>query len=224
VVSILDDHGQQDDQQGVAVALGVEFASVIARTADADRALPGGLDEFAPTQPNYIEDDHLFRVGFMSTIEATDLVDHLLRLGLPDETVAVVQMDRLLPGWLQRGVIDGVRAVWLAERVPGRVIPPLQGFLLRGPVRLGDIVTRLHDDGEISVRRVPSTECEAERLEITRGDALIDLDLIRPQGTDSVGFWATRRRDRSRCCRADIPLLEWLSMALRAAGASHLSP
>ena len=71
------------------MALGVEFASVVVQVAQADRTLPGGLNEFAPTQHNYIEDEHLFRVGFMSTGEAGALVDHLLSLGLPPEAVTI---------------------------------------------------------------------------------------------------------------------------------------
>ncbi|MCO6010546.1 hypothetical protein NE236_36870 [Actinoallomurus purpureus] len=199
------------------MALGVEFASVIVRTADADRTLPGGLDEFAPTQPNYIEDEHLFRVGFMSTREADELIDHLLSLGLPGKAVTAEQMNKPLPPWLQRDEVNGLRAVWLAGENRGELVPPLQSILLRGPLRLRDTITSMHADGEISIRRMPPGEHGNDRLEIAQADALVDLDILQTADSDTIALQAIRRQERNRHCRADIELLKWLKTALHNA-------
>ncbi|TDC74480.1 hypothetical protein [Actinomadura sp. 7K507] len=199
------------------MALGVEFANVIVRVTDAERSLPGGLDRFAASQHNYIEDEHLVRVGFMNTREADDLIGRLRSLGLPDDAVALVQSNAPVPACLRRGEIDGIPAVWLTGHDPGPLVPPLQGVLLRGGSLLRDTLAALNADGDVEVRRTSPDEHAHDRYEIARGEALIDLDLI--QGDGTVGVWANRRQDRNRRCRDDIELLEWLRTALEAAGA-----
>ncbi|MFF5264289.1 hypothetical protein ACFY4C_35645 [Actinomadura viridis] len=201
------------------MALGVEFAGVVVRTAVADGALPGGLDAFAPTLHNYIEDEHLFRTGFMSTREAGDLAGRLCSLGLPGDAVAVEQADGPLPDWLRRGEIGGHRAVWLAGQDPGRLVRPLQSVILRGPSRLRDAVTAMRDEEGVEIRRVPPGEQGGGLFEIERADALVDLRVHHPDD-DTIIFWADRRQERNRRCRADIELLEWLGAALKAAGAA----
>ncbi|GAA3980319.1 hypothetical protein GCM10023085_73330 [Actinomadura viridis] len=201
------------------MALGVEFASVVVRTAVADDALPGGLDAFAPTRHDYIEDEHLFRTGFMSTREADELAAHLLSLGLDGDAVAVEQAHGPLPAWLRRGEIGGHRAVWLAGQDPGRLVRPLQSVILRGPSRLRDAVTAMRAEEGIEIVRVPPGEHEADHFEIEREGALVDLRVHHPDD-DTIIFWAERRQERNRCCRADIELLEWLGAALKAAGAA----
>lgn len=198
------------------MALGVEFASVIVRAADAERALPGGLDRFAAAQHNYIEDEHLVRVGFMSVREADDLRGRMVALGLPDDAAALVRSDAPVPAWLRRGEIGGAAAVWLAGHDPGPLVPPLQGFLLRGRSPLRSVLTEPHVHGA-EVRQAAPGEHGQERYEIVRGDALVDADVI--HDGDTVGVWATRRRSRNRRCRGDIELLRRLKAALEAAGA-----
>ncbi|MEV5831080.1 hypothetical protein AB0L25_36495 [Spirillospora sp. NPDC052242] len=201
---------------GGGVALGIEFANVVGRIAGCDRAIPGGLDEFAAARHNYIEDAHLFRVGFMSTGEALALADEL-----PGGAAAVVTSDGPLPGWLRRGEVGGLRAVWLAGHEPGRVVPPLQGVLLQGPPDLRDGLAR--DDATIVRRRRASDDDAGDgdvdgRYEVVRGDGLVDLDVIGlPNG--ACVYRAARRRERNRRCGPDIALLQWLDATLRNAGA-----
>lgn len=206
------------------MALGVEFASVVVQIAQADRTLPGGLSEFAPTQYNYIEDEHLFRVGFMSAGEAGALVDNLLSLGLHPEAVTVEQMTEPLPAWLERGGIDGHRAVWLAGHAPGKLVPPLQSVMLRGSALLRDTINSMHTAGEINIRDLEADETAndlgAARLEVTQGNALVDLYLMERHDADAVGLWAMRRQERNRRCRTDIILLELLRTTLEATGAT----
>lgn len=196
------------------MALGIELANVVGRVAECERALPGGLDGFAEARHNYIEDAHLFRVGFMSTGEALALAGEL-----PAGAAAVVTSDGPLPGWLRRGEVGGLRAVWLAGHEPGPVVPPLQGVLLYGPPGLRDALAR---DGAAIVRRHAPAEADAGdgagRYEVVRGDGLVDLDVI---GVPNGGCVcrATRRRERNRRCGPDIALLRWLDAALRGAGA-----
>ncbi|RSN66386.1 MULTISPECIES: hypothetical protein [Actinomadura] len=190
------------------MALGIEFANVVGRVAECDRAVPGGLDGFAEARHNYTEDAHLFRVGFMSTGEA-----RALAAGLPGGAAAVVASDGPLPGWLRRGEVGGSRAVWLAGHAPGPVVPPLQGVLLQGPPGLRDALAR---DGAATVRRRASGG-DGE-YEVVRGGGLVDLDVIGVPGGACV-YRAARRRERNRRCGPDIALLRWLDAALRDAGA-----
>ncbi|QFG22390.1 hypothetical protein [Actinomadura sp. WMMB 499] len=201
------------------MALGIEFANVVGRVAEMERAITGELDEFAGARHNYIEDSHLFRVGFMSTREALDLVGEL-----PDGTAALVTSGGPVPDWLRRGEIDGMQAVWHAGHEPGPVVPPLQGVLLHGPSRLRDVVVR---DAATTVRRTQPPDGDGggdsdghERFEVVRHDGLVDLEVLDvPDGTRTSVFRATRRPERNRCCGPDIALLQWLDATLRAAGA-----
>ncbi|MBE1533046.1 hypothetical protein [Actinomadura algeriensis] len=191
------------------MALGIEFANVVGRVSGLER----DIDEFAAVQHNYIEDSHLFRVGFMSTGEALGLLDTL-----PEGSAALVTSDGPLPDWLRRGEVDGSYAVWHAAHEPGPVVPPLQGVLLQGPSRAREVVFR---DAAATVRRLDAPDGTGhERLEVVRYWGLVDLEvLVVPNGTRTSVFRAARRRDRNRRCRPDIALLQWLERTLRAAGA-----
>ncbi|MFV2176693.1 hypothetical protein ACFHW2_39450 [Actinomadura sp. LOL_016] len=127
--------------------------------------------------------------------------------------------DGPLPGWLRRGEVDGLRAVWLAGDEPGRVVPPLQGVLLQGPSCLRDVLDR---DPATTVRplRPPDgtgTGYGRERFEVARLGGLVDLDVLEmPDGAGTSVFQAARRRERNRRCGPDIALLQWLDATLRA--------
>ncbi|OLT13441.1 hypothetical protein BJF79_20550 [Actinomadura sp. CNU-125] len=149
----------------------------------------------------------------MSTGEALDLLG-----ALPDGAAALVTSDGPLPGWLRRGEVDGLHAVWHAGHKPGPVVPPLQGVLLQGPSRARDVLDR---DAATTVRRLdPPDRTGHERLEVVRYWGLVDLEiLVVPNGTRTSVFRASRRPERNRRCRPDIALLQWLDRTLRAAGA-----
>src|SRR5690349_12319354 len=95
------------------VALQVEFASVVAVKAAIASTGSGALDLFAARFHNYTQDDHLCRVGFMSTREALDVADELVQGGVNEDNVAVVQSNSELPPWLEDGEVDGQWAIWL---------------------------------------------------------------------------------------------------------------
>lgn len=192
---------------------------MVVRKDEADRAVPGGLDAFAPEQPNYIEDRHLLRVGFMSTREALDLIEELRSLGLADDAVAFVCTGEPLPGWLRAGVVEGVPSVWLAGHDPGAAVPAVEGFMLRGPASLLAAIDSLGSGAGTTIRTGGWDGAE-RAFEVTRGDALVDLRAFQATDTDAVGVWGARRRDRRQACLADVELLTWVESTLRAAGAT----
>lgn len=68
------------------MAIQIEFSNLILRKSAVDAKYPGGLDAFAQRSlPNYLEDDHLLRIGYMSTVEAMEQMDALNQLGFREE-------------------------------------------------------------------------------------------------------------------------------------------
>jgi hypothetical protein len=101
----------------------------------------------------YIEDEHLFRVGFMSAGEAGALVDNMLSLGLHQEAVTVEQMTEPPPR------LAGAR----------RDRRPSSGLAGRTRPAAGEINIRYLEADETA------NDLGAARLEVTQGDALVDL-------------------------------------------------
>jgi hypothetical protein len=65
------------------LAVAIEFLNVIVRKSGAEKRYPGGLDRLARFDlANYLEDEHLVRIGFMSSREALDFADELEAAGL----------------------------------------------------------------------------------------------------------------------------------------------
>lgn len=89
------------------MVLQVECANVIAIKAAIERTGANALDLYAAHHSNYSQDEHLCRVGFMSTREALDLVDELIDQGVSEDSVAVVHSGDDLPAWLEEETVDG---------------------------------------------------------------------------------------------------------------------
>src|SRR5690242_14912761 len=94
------------------MAVGIEFANVILRKSAMEEHVPGGVDTIAQLSlPNFAEDEHLVRIGFMSTAEAIALMQQIEDLAatpiVPGKAVAIVQWEDLpYPAWLTVGVVD----------------------------------------------------------------------------------------------------------------------
>ena len=182
-----------------------------------ERIYPHGLDGFAVAQPNYVEDDHLLRVGFMSTAEAADLLKKLQQLDKAALAALIVRPGQI-PTWLETGVVEGTTAVWLAGREPGPLVRAIHGFAARGSPAVLDALALLADDGAITVER-RSDSVGNEILRVGRRGALVEVQVIRTDDPQRVGLWGARRPDRRAFCRIDIDLIRWLSSELVAVGA-----
>ena len=211
------------------VAVEVEFANVIIRKSALDAKYPGGLDAFAVTElPNYIEDDNLVRVGFMSTGEAFDLADGLTHHGLSfDDTtqsdIAVVQHNSC-PDWLTTGSLEDSVGCWLAGNDSGPLVRCTNGFLLRCPRALFNrLETALESIAIVVTRSEPPPEDQKDFIEVVhfaRDTAFIAANVVGDKSGDSpVGLWASRDLSRRQHCADDTKFALELEAALLEHGA-----
>ncbi len=111
------------------MAIETEFVSVIVCKKWIAEHYPGGLDAYAePASTRYLEDDHLTRVGFMSTSEAEDWFEEH---GLDPTVSAILIRGCEVPDWLTFGVHRGSEAVWKASEPPGDLVA-FEFLLLNG--------------------------------------------------------------------------------------------
>ena len=213
------------------MAVEIEFANVIIRKPALEAKYPGGLDGFAASDlPNYIEDDNLVRVGFMSTGEALDLADNLSRHGLAfDETAqsdfAVVQHDSY-PDWLTIGAVDNSVGCWLTGTDSGSLMKCTNGFLLRCPRDLFDRLEPVLESFGVSViRSEPPPKDRNEFIQVvhfSRGNASITANVIGDTSRNSpVGLWASRDLSRRQHCADDVRFAEALESILLDNGAKN---
>lgn len=211
------------------MAVEVEFASVIIRKAPLDAKYLGGLDAFVRTElPNYIEDDNLVRVGFMSTGEACALADSLTQHGLSfDDTqhadIAVVQQ-AAVPEWLSMGWIEQSVGCWLTGTDPGPLVRCTNGFLLRCPRGLFDRLETVLVPLEIAVdRTVPRPEDQRDFIQVvqlSRNSACIAVKVVGDNsGSGPVGLLSSRDLSRRQHCADDIQFAEEIETILLAHGA-----
>jgi hypothetical protein len=210
------------------MAVEIEFANVIIRKAALMAKYPGGLDAFAASDlPNYNEDLHLVRIGFMSTGEALDLADDLRERGLifddtKDSEVAIVQHESC-PAWLATGQVGNSSGCWLAGTDPGPLVQCKGGFMLRCPrhvfQRLETIVAR--NNIKLS-RSEPPEEHRNTFLEVvhfSRSNAHVAANIVgQASGDTPVGIWTTRDWKRRQQCAADIQLVEEIERLLLESG------
>jgi hypothetical protein len=186
---------------------------VIVRKRALDSSYPGGIDAFVRTPlANFVEDEHLVRVGFMSTGEASDLVEQLRANGLTSEDAAIVQGDAA-PSWITVEPIDGRRCCWLRDEPPGDVVCASDDtFTLGLPLDAQTMIEEI-------VRRCGATR-DGDRC--IRGEANVELHVI--ENRPSSMHILHGRRDISRRQRfaADRSLLADLIATLTAAGARRL--
>lgn len=211
------------------MAVEVEFANVIIRKTALDTKYPGGLDAFAMTElPNYIEDDHLVRVGFMSTGAAYDLAGGLAQHGLSfddskQSEIAVVQLNSC-PDWLTIGQLQDTAGCWLAGSDPGPLVRCTNGFLLRCPRDLfGDLESVLESIGIAVNRLEPPPDDQKDFIQVvhfSRENALIAANVIgEKSGCNPVGLWASRDLSRRQHCADDIEFAEEIKSVLLEHGA-----
>lgn len=203
------------------MAVVLEFASVILRKSAVERDIPGGLD--AVTQlslPNLAEDEHLLRVGFMSTSEAAALISSIVALGSRDG-LALVQWGVLPhPEWISVGMVDDQAACWLAGTPPGALARVEQNRML---LCFGITEARILESlGAIA--RIARSERVADgdlQLAFARDDALIDVRVMADEARCAIML--DRQPARRRCRAVDVALLDDLTGVLSALGAQPLT-
>ena len=111
------------------MAVEIEFVSVIVLKSWSSANYPGGLDAYAGDSPTqYLEDEHISRVGFMSTREAEDFYDSL---GVDPSNGAILCRGDDVPGWLMCGIHQGRGAAWKATEPPGDLVGS-ESLMVRG--------------------------------------------------------------------------------------------
>src|SRR6185312_3577460 len=117
----------------MAMAIEFESASVIVPIRALEVRYPGGLTAYRDGCPNnsYLQDDHLTRVGFMSTAEAEQHLGQAAVSGLrvtddPSTSDALIICSGREPippcNWLVIGEHEGVMACWLQDSPPGELV------------------------------------------------------------------------------------------------------
>src|SRR5262249_23102119 len=146
--------------EGVLLAIALEFVNVIARKSAVEEKYAGGLDAFARQElANYMEDEHLVRVGFVSTGDAFAFVEELRAAGLlySDDVAVITGTTSEAPSWLTVGKCEGRSACWLSGQPAGGLIDFETGILLhcRSFATVAEIVRVLCGHGaEVQERRV----------------------------------------------------------------------
>jgi hypothetical protein len=217
------------------VAVGIEFVNVIVRKSAVERKYPGGLDGFVRQDlANYVEDEHILRVGFMSTRDALGFAETLEQVGLhhsndPSSEVGVVIWDDpATPSWLAVGVLEGRPACWVRAEPPGRLVDLDPGMLLRcrsyGTVE--EIIRVFQTCGAEVKERVPPPGTETLLFDCERGDASLQVEVfVDPVAGRPIGVYGHRDLARRASIVADVSLMRDLSSALeRAEGSADRTP
>jgi hypothetical protein len=210
------------------VAVLLEFVNDIVRKAAVESRFPGSLDGFARQElANLTEDDHLLRVGFMSTNDALRFVSELELAGLryceADASGDIAVLDGIsdvVPAWLSLGDVCGTPACWDANHPAGELATPEPGFLLQSSRSVFDSLPEIAKLCGATLSDAPLSDAACiATLRCIRGDAEIVIDVI---GDDSrVGLWGRRLLERRSQFRADAALIRDLVAKLREAGANE---
>ncbi len=209
------------------MAVVLEFANVVVRKAQLESHAPDGVELVLASQPpNFTEDEHLVRVGFMSTADAVALVDYLVRAGLPEsavpEKVAIVQFAELpYPSWLEVGPVDEHVAAWLAGSTPGKVAPFRSAAILVLPVGASSEVRPVLEASGANVRETHASADTDAELAVERGEARLTARILaRPDGSTLVLL--DRPLARAAHAAVSAALLEDACAGLVARGATLL--
>jgi hypothetical protein len=212
------------------LAIALEFVNVIARKSAVEAKYAGGLDAFARQElANYMEDEHLLRVGFMSTSEAFAFVGELQAAGLRySEDMAVITGDTSeVPSWLTVEECEGRGACWLSGQPAGGLIDFETGMLLRcrSFATVAEIVRVLCGNGaEVRERVVAAEGRDSVVLDCGRGDARIEVEVFTdPTSGRLTGVWARRDLTRRTSMGIDVALLRDVESLLVSAGAEDSS-
>jgi hypothetical protein len=210
------------------MAVLLEFSNVIALRDALETRISGGLDRVASLDlPNWAEDDHLVRIGFMSTAESLKLVTELSNRGIscagaPDDgVIAIVELAHLVtPTWLNVGTIDGAAACWRSGTEPGPLVRPEPGFMLElGPrsCAIDDLAAAV---AAIGATLVPGPEHASYRCQ--RGEASVDTRLIECDDGRAI-VWVTREINRRRHFAEEVALLRDFRAHILAMGATEVT-
>ena len=213
------------------MALACEFLNVVIRKSALMGHYPDGIDGFVRLDlANFVEDEHLVRVGFMSTREGYDLIQLLEAHGLqylgnePDSDIAMFDARQSdFPAWLQVGFADGCLACWANGFPAGDVVrSESNSFLLMYPRAIDPVfVEALNESGaqvdeltgDVAPGVIASFHC-------VRGDAEVQVDVFGEQTAEGpVGLWASRKLTRRRWVTEDVSLIRDLKLALAQVGA-----
>lgn len=207
------------------VAIALEFANVIIRKSMLDREHPDGIEAMLCLDlPNFVEDQHLLRVGYMSTREAVDLINTLSASGVDTASyAALITSESDLPGWLTAGIIDGRFACWLSGEIPGTVVEFIPGFLLRCPRQLYRQIDELLRSHDISLNRSSglSADSSLEMLVCYRGQSLLKVEVIGDHNGSHIGLWGQRDFRRRAQAVEDIALSQEIKRLLIEHGAEN---
>jgi hypothetical protein len=212
------------------LAVAIEFVSVIIRKPAVERYFPGGLDGFARQDlANLTEDDHLLRVGFMSTADALAFVSELEAVGLRGSCLAdlavIVGSDSGAPPWLSVGTVNGYAACWDSRHPAGELAWPEPGFLLRCPRSVYDSLSEImcQCGAELHDATTSLESGVLARQRCVRGEAEMILEVFGgPQDGSPVALWGRRQLERRRQFHADVALIHDLVEVLMRAGADDL--
>jgi len=206
------------------LAIAIEFVNVIVHKPAVEARFPGGLDGFVRQELcNYLEDQHLVRVGFMSGRDAFAFVKELENAGLcySDEVesdIAVITCGNpALPSWLTVGECEGLTACWLTAQPPGRLVQLDRGILLRCRAfkTVGEIVS-VFCDCSAEVREGDSVEGSI-MLECQRGVARVQVEVFL-DGHAGCPIAVLSQRDlrRRTLIVEDVALMRDLECALKS--------
>lgn len=206
------------------MAVEIEFVNVILRKSAVEAKFPGGLDGFVRQGlANYVEDEHILRVGFMSTSDAYGFVEKLHRAGLRDldevaPDLAVISDDEV-PAWLTVGKHEGRAACWLSDRPPGKVIGLDRGMMLRCRAfgTIPEIMGLLSRCGAEVREPEPQVDAETVLLECERGAARCEVEIFMDFDGRPIGVVGQRDISRRSSFEVDVALMRDLTSALEGA-------
>ncbi len=211
------------------MAIEIEFVNVIVRKSAIERCFPGGLDAFVRQDiPNYLEDEHILRVGFMSTREAEELAEKLVSTGVKfdstrDSEIAIVLTDSV-PVWLECGNVDGRYACWLAGTRAGDCKRISLGIALRCPRAIYDSIADVATACGAVVEEVSAVEkiYPEKQFRFMRNGAEFKLDIFGDADAAApfVGLWSVPDFTRRATYHLDVALTRDVERVLTERGAS----
>lgn len=178
------------------MAIELQCASVIVPIRVLEERYPGGLATYRDDCPNnsYLQDEHLARVGFMSTADAEEYLGQVAAKGLRDtddpstsDALIICSGREPMPpcSWLVTGEHDGVMACWLRESPPGQLVRWRECPIYRCPGKALRELPRIFRDARFTCRPSGSG---GGRLICERGGHRIDVEIIGGEDPDEDGF------------------------------------
>jgi len=207
------------------VAVAIEFVSVIIHKTAVETRFPGGLDAFARQDlPNFTEDEHILRVGFMSTSDALDFAETIASLGLrdfgntDDSDVAILAgSESKIPEWLTIGVVDQQSACWASEFPPGELFASEPGLLFECSREMYETIEALLAVRGISLTPLPPEPAHSDRFRCVRESGDVVLEVFDPgPNVSRIGLWIYRDFSRRQMAGDDIRLMREVKAILEA--------